>query len=316
VRHRYTERQPCRKAELCPALSLTNIFGSLPRTEPQALTALRSLPAYFSRSVITADRRTASIGFVLSRMPADRRKAVIDDMRAQLHPPPGITAELAGQPVVDAEARSNLETGRWTLGLAALALVFVVLLGIYRRVGRAIVPLVPAALATGWTALVIWVLGVPLNPVSAGLGAILVAIGSGLATLLHARYVAARTAGNAPTASLEEVWRTARMDVTVPVLVLASGFLALTASDYPALRDFGAVGLAGLALELAGLVLVLPATLLLAEEGISVRVPRNPREAGALLKGIGRRARVGLAGAGRAARAAAAGVRRAAPSRK
>jgi predicted RND superfamily exporter protein len=178
------------------------------------------------------------------------------------------------------------------------------------------VPLVPAALATGWTALVIWVLGVPLNPVSAGLGAILVAIGSGLATLLHARYVAARTAGNAPTASLEEVWRTARMDVTVPVLVLASGFLALTASDYPALRDFGAVGLAGLALELAGLVLVLPATLLLAEEGISVRVPRNPREAGALLKGIGRRARVGLAGAGRAARAAAAGVRRAAPSRK
>jgi hypothetical protein len=106
------------------------------------------------------------------------------------------------------------------------------------------------------------------------------------------------------------------MDVTVPVLVLASGFLALTASDYPALRDFGAVGLAGLALELAGLVLVLPATLLLAEEGISVRVPRNPREAAALLKGIGRRARVGLAGAGRAARAAAAGVRRAAPSRK
>jgi hypothetical protein len=104
--------------------------------------------------------------------------------------------------------------------------------------------------------------------------------------------------------------------VTVPGLVLASGFLALTVSDYGALRDFGVVALAGLGLELLGLMLVLPATLLVAEEGVSVHVPRSPREAAAILRGVGRRARVGLAGAGRAARAAAAGVRRASPSRK
>jgi uncharacterized membrane protein YdfJ with MMPL/SSD domain len=113
--------------------------------------------------------------------------------------------------------------------------------------------------------------------------------------------------------ALDDVWRSARMDVTVPALVLAAGFLALTVSDFTAFQDFGIVGLAGLALELAGLTLVLPATLLVAEQGISVRVPRSPREAAALLRDAGRRARVGLAGAGRAA---AAGVRRAAPSRK
>jgi predicted RND superfamily exporter protein len=313
VRHRYTERRPCRNADLCPALSLTNIFGSLPRTEQEALTALRTLPAYFSRSVITPDRRTANIGFVLSKMSADRRKAVIDDMRAQLHPPPGVTAEVAGQPVLDAQTRSGLGSGRWTAGLAALVLVFGVLFGMYRTARRAIVPLVPAALATGWTALAIWVLGVPLNPVSVGIGAILVAIGSGLATLLHSRYLGARASGKAAAEALDAVWRTARTDVTVPALVLASGFLALTVSDFRAFRDFGIVALTGLALELAGLMLVLPATLLVAEQGISVRVPRSPGEAAALLRDAGRRARVGLAGAGRAA---AAGVRRAAPSRK
>jgi uncharacterized protein len=316
VRHRYTERQPCRNAELCPALSLTNIFGSLPRTKQQALTALRSLPAYFSRSVITPDRRTANIGFVMSKMSPDRRQAVIDDMRAQLHPPAGVTAEVAGQPVLDADTRSDLGTGRWTLGLAAMLLVFGTLVAVYRKARRAIVPLVPAVLATGWTALVLWMLDVALNPVSVALGAILVAVGSGLATLLHARYVAARASGKAPAESLDDVWRTARMDVTVPALVLASGFLALTVSDYTALRDFGVVALVGLALELVGLMLVLPATLLVAEEGISVHVPRSPREAVAILGGIGRRARIGLAGAGRAARAAVAGVRRASPSRK
>jgi predicted RND superfamily exporter protein len=306
VRHGYSERKPCRKAELCPALSLTNIFGSLPRTKREAQTALRSLPTYFARSVITPDRRTASIGFVLTRMSPDRRKEVIDDMRDQLHPPSGVTAELAGQPVIDADTRSDLETSRWTLGLAALLIAFGVLFALYRRVGRAVVPLVPAVLATGWTALVIWILGVPLNPVSAALGAILIAIGGGLGTLLYGRYTAVRASGKAPIESLEAVWRSARADVAVPAAVLAAGFLALTASDFKLFRDFGVVALVGLLLELVGLMLVLPATLLVAEEGISLRVPG----------GLGRRARGGLAGAGRAARAAVAGVRRASPSRK
>jgi hypothetical protein len=316
LRHGYTERQPCRQAELCPALSPTNIFGSLPQSKRQAVAALRSLPAYFSRSVITPDRRTANVGFVLSKMSADRRRAVIDDMRAQLHPPVGVTAEVAGQPVIDAETGTDLRTSGWTLGLTALLLVFGTLFAIYRRVERAIVPLVPAVLATGWTALVVWALQVPLNPVSAALGAILVALGSGLGSLLCSRYGAARASGKAAAESLESVWRTARADVTVPALVLAAGFLALTVSDFKIFHDFGVVALAGLALELVGLMLVLPATLLVAEDGISVRVPRNRKDAGALMRGIGRRARVGLAGAGRAARAAAAGIRRASPSRK
>jgi predicted RND superfamily exporter protein len=306
VRHGYSERKPCRKAELCPALSLTNIFGSLPRTTREARAAFRSLPTYFARSVIASDRRTASIGFVLTKMSPDRRKKVIDDMRKQLHPPNGVTAELAGQPVIDAAVRSDLEKSRWMLGLAALLLAFGALFVRYRRVARAVVPLVPAVLATGWTALVIWILGVPLNPVSAALGAILIAVGSGLGALLYERYAAVRASGKAPVASLEAVWRTARSDVAVPAAVLAAGFVALTASDFKVFHDFGVVALVGLLLELAGLMLVLPATLLVAEEGISLQVP----------SGLGRRARAGRAGAGRAARAAVAGVRRASPSRK
>jgi len=62
--------------------------------------------------------------------------------------------------------------------------------------------------------------------------------------------------------------------------------------------------------------LVLPATLIVAEEGLSLRIPRSRAELAGLARDAGRRTRLGLAGAGRLARAAAAGVRRAAPSRK
>jgi uncharacterized protein len=316
LRHGYSERKPCRRAELCPALSLTNIFGSPPRTERQARAALRSLPVYFARSVITPDRRTANIGFVLSKMSPDRREAVVDDMRAQLHPPDGLTAEVAGQPAIDAATRSDLETSRWTLGLAALLLVFGALIAIHRRVERAIVVLVPAVLATGWTGIAVWSLGVPLNPISAALGAILIALGSALGTLLYGRYTEHRASGRGPAQALARAWRVAGTDVALAAAVVTAGFLALTASDFKVLRDFGVVFVAGLALELIGVLLVLPATLAVAEEGVSVRLPTSRREAAALARGAGRRVGVGLGRFGRAARAAAAGVRRASPLRK
>ena len=306
VRHGYSERKPCREAEVCPALAVTNVFGSLPRTGRQARQAIRSLPAYFSRSVITRDRRTANLGFVLSKMSPDRRREVIDDMRAQLDPPAGVTAELAGQPVIDAATRSDLQTSRWTLGLAALLLVFGALIAAYRRVEPAFVPLVPAVLATGWSALAVWILQIPVNPISVVLGAILIAVGSALGTLLFARYTDARVSGRAPADALARAWSGARTDDAVPVVVLGAGFLALLASDSKALQDFGVAGLAGLALQLVALALVLPATLLVAEHGVSISVP-------ALARGFGRRTRPLLAGVGRAVRSVAGRARKVSP---
>jgi predicted RND superfamily exporter protein len=312
TRHGYSERQACRKAELCPALAITNVFGGgLPRTERQARTTLASLPTYFRRNVITPDRRTASIGFVLSEMSPDRRNRVIDDMRAQLDPPAGLTARLAGQPVLDTVARSDLESSRWTLGLAAVLLLLGLLFVVYRRIEHAIVPLVPAVLATGWVALAAWVLQVPVNPISATLGAILVAIGGALGTLLFSRYGEARAVGRGAAEAIDEAWRGAGIDVTVASAVIAAGFLALTVSDFKVLRDFGVVALAGLLLEFLALMLVLPATLLVAEEGVVLRVPRG------LPRRVGARSRSVFAGAGRALRAAGGRARRISPpSRK
>jgi uncharacterized protein len=288
TRQGYSEREPCTKARLCPALSVTNVFGSgLPRTKRQVRAALRSLPRYFRGNVITSDRRTAAIGFVLSEMSPERRREVIGDMRSQLDPPAGVTAELAGEPVVDDAVRSDLETSRWTLGLAAILLLLGLLFVLYGRIEHAIVPLVPAVLATGWAALAIWALQVPLNPVSAALGALMIAAGTALATVFYSRYGAARAAGRSASEAIDEAWKGPAGDVTVASAVLAAGSLALTASDFKLLRDFGVVGLVGLLLELVALVVVLPATLLVADDDIARRLPRSaPARIRRLLSGL------------------------------
>ena len=312
TRHGYSDRKPCRAAELCPALAPTNVFGGgLPQTEAQARATLGSLPTYFKRNVISPDRRTASIGFVLPKMSPDRRERVIDDMRSRLDPPAGITARLAGQPVIDAVTRSDLATARWTLALAAVLLVLGLLFAVYRRVEHAIAPLVPAVVATGWTALIAWILQVPVNPLSAALGAMLVAFGAALGTLLYGRYGEARAARREPVASIELAWRAGAPEAAFLAAVLATGLLALTVSDFPVVRDFGVLGLVGVGAELLALMLVLPAALLVASEGASLAVPKD------LPRAAARGGVSAIAAAASALRAAAGRARRVSPlSRK
>src|SRR5205085_11563592 len=118
------------------------------------------------------------------------QERVLDYMRSQLHPPPGVTAALAGIPVLAAQANAELSSPghRLLMLLAGLVAVGLVLLLVLRRVERALVPLIPIALATGWSALILWSIGIPLNPMSATLGSLVIAISTEFSVLLSERF--------------------------------------------------------------------------------------------------------------------------------
>ena len=79
-------------------------------------------------------------------------------------------------------------------------------------------PLVPIALATGWSALVLFAAcGVPLNPMSVTLGALVIAISTEFSVLLSERYRQERAAGLGPDGALERTYR------STGAAVLASG---------------------------------------------------------------------------------------------
>ena len=121
---------------------------------------LDAVPPYFSQGVMTADRRTANLAFGIRLMPLDRQQEVVDDIKAALNPPEGVNAAVVGLPVLAAEANGELSSP-WRRGLtllAALAGVFLVLLVVRRSAREAAVPLIPIALATGWSGLVLFML--------------------------------------------------------------------------------------------------------------------------------------------------------------
>jgi predicted RND superfamily exporter protein len=305
-RHGFSGSGPsCAKAQICPAISLTDFLGGAGTTSAQgqgqgqggnARALVEALPCFISQIVIshrgecdpsgpTQIGDTADVAFGIRVQPLSDQQDLIDDIRAQIHPPggpdppPGTEVELAGLPVLAAEANTDLSHSRWWLPLAGLLAVGLVLAAIYRSARRALVPLIPVLMATGWSGLVVAALGVALNPMSATLGALVIAIATEFSVILSARYEREREAG----LSLGEALRRAYLR-TGPA-VLASGVTAIAGfavlaiaglpllddlgliSVAPVLRDFGMVTVADLLVALAGVMLVLPAAIVWADEG-------------------------------------------------
>jgi uncharacterized protein len=273
--HGYKRGDTCSQAknppELCPALSLPDLFsatGNQQVTRASINSLLSQVPSYFSQGVISRDHTVANMAFGIRLMPLDRQKKVIDDIRSKLNPPPGVSADVVGLPVLAAEANSELSsTGRRALTLlAGLAAVFLVLLAIRRRPRDAAVPLIPIAFATGWSALILFLLRIPLNPMSAALGALVIAISTEFSVLLSARYKEERSSGAAPARALERTYASTGAAVLASGTTAIAGFAALIASDIRMLRDFGIVTVVDLTVSLLGVMIVLPAALMWAEE--------------------------------------------------
>jgi uncharacterized protein len=272
----YVEAKGCARASLCPALSLPDLFcsgtetssGSCSGLTTSAISSLlKAVPSYFSQAVITNDHREATLAFGIRLMPLSRQQRLVDYMRAHLHPPRGVSAALAGLPVLAAQADASLSSSarRLEMLLVGLLAVGVVLLLVLRTVQRALVPLVPIALATGWSSLILFATGIPLNPMSATLGALVIAISTEFSVLLSERFRQERRAGRAPAEALARTYRFTGSAVLTSGITAIAGFGVLTFSSITMLRDFGFVTLIDMSVSLAGVLLVLPAVLALSE---------------------------------------------------
>jgi predicted RND superfamily exporter protein len=254
--------------ELCPALSLPDLFRSGPPDQQQSVRALLdAVPPYFSQAVITEDRTTATLAFGIRLMPLDRQKEVIDDIEDRLDPPAGVEAAVVGLPVLAAQANDTLADPlrRFLTLLAGLLLVFAVLFAVRRSTREAAIPLIPIALATGWSALVLFLLRIPLNPMSAVMGALVIAISTEFSVLLSARYREERQGGAEPDEAIAATYASTGAAVLASGVTAIMGFAALIASDIRMLRDFGVVTVVDLTVSLLGVMVVLPAALVWAE---------------------------------------------------
>ncbi|MGN6815261.1 MAG: efflux RND transporter permease subunit [Solirubrobacterales bacterium] len=268
----FTGEDPsCLTAEICPGPALSDflIRGNEKPTKQRIEATLSALSSYSLRQVAPVDSQTGRVGhtalmsFGIRAQSLEDQQHLIERVRSEIGtPPPGVAVELSGLPVIAAQSASDLSSSRYWLTLAGLALVAAALLIVYRSWRRALVPLLPTVLATGWASLLLWITDVPLNPMSAALGALTIAIATEFGVLLVGRFHEERGGGVGVEEALGNAYARTGAAVLASGVTAIAGFAVLIASDVRMLRDFGFVTVVDLTAALAGVLLVLPATLL------------------------------------------------------
>jgi hydrophobe/amphiphile efflux-3 (HAE3) family protein len=278
----YSSSRGCGKARLCPAFSLPDLFSPQAAanvqagagkavkqkklTQAQVTGLLGAIPAYFSQDVISSDRHVATLAFGIREMSLQQQQQLIEAMRSSLHPPKGVSADLVGLPVLAAKSASEVSSPLrrvLTLLISLIVVALVLLIAFRGDRRRAFVPLVPIALASGWSALVLYAVRVPLNPMSVTLGALVIAISTEFGVLLSERHRQERLAGYDTIEALRRSYRQTGAAVAASGVTAIAGFGVLALSDIRMLRDFGFVTLIDLTVSLLGVLIALPAALVL-----------------------------------------------------
>jgi len=107
---------------------------------------------------------------------------------------------------------------------------------------------------------------VPLNPMSAALGTLTIAIATEFSVILSARFREERGAGHSLAEALRRAYGRTGAAVLASGVTATAGFAVLLASDVRMLRDFGFVTVIDLSVALLGVLIVLPAALTWAEK--------------------------------------------------
>jgi hypothetical protein len=276
-------RPSCLQAEICPGPALSDLLvagGKNEHLTQESIEAtLRELPAYDLEQLAPVDPKTglpghlALLSFGIRAQSLEGQQALIERVRSEVGtpgapggPPAGVRVRFAGLPVIAAAAASDLSSSRYWLTLAGIVAVALVLLIVYRSLRRSLVPLIPVLFASGWSSLVLWLSQISLNPMSAALGALTIAIATEFSVILAARFREEREGGIGAEAAIRGAYLRTGPAVFASAVTVIAGFAVLIVSDVQMLRDFGFVTVIDLAVALLGVLIALPAALAWLEE--------------------------------------------------
>jgi uncharacterized protein len=242
--------------------------GSTPDFSPQAIDdALKSAPPAIVKGFISPDHKSADITVTIAHdVPLIDQGSIIDNIGRDSHPPAGVHMTAAGLGVIGIAAETRLTSHRMEMTFLALAAVVLLLLAVTRNIAYTIIVALPIGLVIGWTSAAMYVFRVPLNPLTAISGPLVVALGTEFGILLMMRYREERENGLTPQDAMATAYQLSGRAIAASAFTVVGAFLALAFHPFPLLSQFGIVAVLGVALSFAGAMLVMPPLLVWSDE--------------------------------------------------
>lgn len=280
---------------LLPELA-RNLVGPIPlNTQPCPVRDLyRNVFLGQDPTPISPKEARIALGVTLTSVQADAKliDQLVSEMNGSPDKPKSVTVEPTGLTALAAQAYDNLTSRILLFNLVPLAVVALVLLAIFRDVRRAFLPVLPAAVAAGWSTLVILAFGrLPggaastigtLNPLTVVLGALVIALGTEFGVVLLQRFYEERARGLSPDLAAGAALRGVGRAIVVSALTLGAGFAVLAVSGpfpggMPLIADFGLAVLIDLALAVGAVFLVMLPMAVALERSHPVALPAPGR---------------------------------------
>jgi hypothetical protein len=219
---------------------------------------LAKIPAAVRTGLVSDDHKSAALTFNVTKMSISDVATLIRSLRADATTPAGVSLTPAGTVNLAASVVDSMTNNRGEIAVAGFLAVFIGLLVVYRSWRRAVAPVFPIILVTGWSSGAMWLLGMELNPLTAVMSALIVGVGTEFAVLLLERFWEELGRGVQPREAMQMAVSRIGRAIAASGLTVTAGFAALLFSSFPAMREFGAVTVIDVLFALVATIVVVP----------------------------------------------------------
>jgi len=254
-----------------PAILISQATGGIIPDNQQISNILASIPAIYVDQVISGDRETASVSFSLEYASLEQVNDLLERIEQDAEPPDGVSIAPVGSLTLGASTVDAVTGNRLTMNLICMGAIFVILLIVYRRLTSAIFTVIPVGMVIAWTSFDLYILGIPLNPLTAIMGVIIIGIGTEFMVLLLGRYEEEKRKGLSPRDAMIVAISKIGRAIVITALTTMGGFGILIASNFVMIRDFGIATVLSVVLCLISTITVMPPLIAWIDERIARR---------------------------------------------
>jgi hypothetical protein len=263
----YQDYELTHHAEMTGATSIVTYVlqyngGVMPETQAQLDAVLAKIPEDTRESYLS-DPMSGIIRFStgkISMSQEDTLKQQVKKDIAFLEPPVGISVEPAGNFEVMTTLLKAMSDSKDTMTMLGFIFVFVFLILVYRHL-HAVSPIIPIIFVVGWNAVMMYILGLTYNPLTATLGSMTIGVAAEYTILVMERYAEEEERLHDPIAAIQESVKKIGTAITVSGLATFFGFSALCLATFPIISNFGISTLIAVAFSLMGAIFIMPAVL-------------------------------------------------------
>ena len=258
-----------------PATMVAEVAGGFIPSQAQIDAILFAIPPLSLDQVLSADRTVASATFTIEHLALEEVHNLLKVMTAEAEPPEGVEISPVGTLVLGASTIDAVVGKRLTMNLICLGAVFVVLLAVYRRLSRALFTIIPVGAVIAWSSLDMYLIGIPLNPLTAVLGVIIIGICTEFMVLLMGRYEEEKKLGHSPKEAMAKAISKIGRAIVITAATTLGGFGVLIASNFIMIRDFGIATVISVFLCLVITIAVMPGVIVWYDNWRAKRRPRK-----------------------------------------